>query len=37
MRYLAVILGAYLIGSSSMAFYLGKLTKLDVSKNGSGN
>lgn len=37
MRYLAVILGAYLIGSSSMAFYLGKLTKKDVSKNGSGN
>jgi glycerol-3-phosphate acyltransferase PlsY len=37
MGYLAVILGAYLIGSSSMAFYLGKLTKKDVSKNGSGN
>lgn len=37
MGYLAVILGAYLIGSSSMAFYLSKLTKKDVSKNGSGN
>lgn len=37
MKYLAVILGAYLIGSSSMAFYLGKLKRLDLSKNGSGN
>lgn len=37
MGYLAVFLGAYLIGSSSMAFYLGKLTKKDVAKNGSGN
>ena len=37
MGYLAIILGAYLLGSSSMAFYLGKLTKKDVSKNGSGN
>lgn len=37
MGYLAVILGAYLMGSSSMAFYLGKLTKKDVAKNGSGN
>lgn len=37
MGYLAVILGAYLMGSSSMAFYLGKLAKKDVRKNGSGN
>lgn len=37
MGYLVVILGAYLLGSSSMAFYLGKLTKKDVGKNGSGN
>ena len=37
MGYLAVILGAYLLGSSSMAYYLAKLTKKDVSKNGSGN
>lgn len=32
MGYLAVILGAYLLGSSSMAYYLAKLTKKDVSK-----
>lgn len=37
MGYLAVIIVAYLLGSSSMAFYLAKLTKKDVSKNGSGN
>lgn len=37
MGYLAVIICAYLLGSSSMAFYLAKLTKKDVSKNGSGN
>lgn len=37
MGYLAVILGAYLMGSSSMAYYLAKLTKKDISKNGSGN
>lgn len=37
MGYLAVILGAYILGSSSMAFYIGKLTKKDLGKNGSGN
>lgn len=37
MWYLLIALGAYIIGSSSMAFYLGKLTKKDVGKNGSGN
>lgn len=37
MGYLAVLLGAYLMGSSSMAYYLAKLTKKDVSRNGSGN
>jgi len=35
--YLAVILGAYLLGSSSMAFYFSKLAKKDVRNNGSGN
>ena len=33
MWYLLIALGAYIIGSSSMAFYLGKLTKKDVGKN----
>lgn len=37
MGYLAVILGSFLIGSSSMAFYLSKLTKKDITKSGSGN
>jgi glycerol-3-phosphate acyltransferase PlsY len=37
MGYLAVILGAYILGSSSKAFYIGKLTKKDLGKNGSGN
>lgn len=37
MWYLLIALCAYIIGSSSMAFYLGKLTKKDVGKNGSGN
>lgn len=37
MEYLLIVLGAYLLGSSSMAFYLSKLTKKDVRKSGSGN
>ena len=37
MGYLIVILGAYLLGSSSMAFYLSKLTKKDFRTGGSGN
>jgi glycerol-3-phosphate acyltransferase PlsY len=37
MGYFLVILLGYLMGCSSMAFYLGKLTKKDVGKNGSGN
>jgi glycerol-3-phosphate acyltransferase PlsY len=37
MGYLAIILGAYLMGSSSMAFYLGRMTKKNVGENGSGN
>lgn len=35
--YLAVILGAYLLGSSNMAFYLSKLAKKDMRNNGSCN
>lgn len=37
MGYLIVILSAYLLGSSSMAFYLSKLAKQDFRSNGSGN
>lgn len=37
MRYLTVILIGYLIGSSSMSYYLGKLKNINISKNGSGN
>ena len=37
MRYLIVILIGYLIGSSSMSYYLGRLNNINVSKNGSGN
>lgn len=37
MGYLIVILTSYLLGSSSMAFYLSKLKKVDARKNGSGN
>lgn len=37
MQYVFIILGAYLIGSSSMALYLSLLTKTDFRGNGSGN
>lgn len=37
MKYLLIILMAYVMGSSSMAFYLSLLTKKDVRKNGTGN
>ena len=37
MRYLIVVLIGYLIGSSSMSYYLVKLNNINVSKNGSGN
>jgi len=36
-RYLIVVLIGYLIGSSSMSYYLGKSKNINVSKNGSGN
>lgn len=37
MGYVVVIVAAYLLGSSSMAFYLSKLRKADVRGAGSGN
>ena len=37
MGYIIAVLCAYLLGSSSMAFYLSKLKKVDIRKNGSGN
>ena len=37
MGYAVVILISYVLGSSSMAFYLSKLKSVDVRKNGSGN
>ena len=37
MRYMIVILGAYLLGCSNMAVYLGKLKKVDLRAGGSGN
>jgi len=37
MGYIIVIALGYLLGSSSMAFYLSKLKSVDVRKNGSGN
>lgn len=37
MGYILVILGAYLMGCSSMALYLSKLKKVDFRAGGSGN
>lgn len=37
MLYLLVALGAYLIGSSSMALYLSLIYKKDIRKSGTGN
>ncbi len=37
MGYLFAVIGGYLFGCSSMAFYLSKLKHVDVSKEGSGN
>lgn len=37
MRYLLIILMAYLIGCSNMAIYIAKFKKVDLRKNGSGN
>lgn len=37
MQYIIVILLSYLIGSSSMSYYIGKLNGIEVNKNGSKN
>ena len=37
MYYLLIILVSYLVGTSSMSYYMGKLNGVNVSKNGSGN
>ncbi len=37
MRYLLVVLAAYLIGCSNMAFYIAKIKSVDLKKHGSGN
>jgi glycerol-3-phosphate acyltransferase PlsY len=37
MNYFLVILMGYLLGCSNMAYWLGKIKKVDVRKNGSGN
>lgn len=37
MYYLLIILAAYLLGCSNMAYYLGKLKDVDMTKAGSGN
>lgn len=37
MGYIIIVLISYLIGSSSMSYYLGRLNNINVSKKGSGN
>ena len=37
MQYILVALAAYVLGSSSMAFYLSKLKNVDIRKSGTGN
>lgn len=37
MGYIIVVLAAYLLGSSSMTYYLGRLKNVDVQSHGSGN
>lgn len=37
MQYILVVLAAYVLGSSSMAFYLSKLKHVDIRKGGTGN
>lgn len=37
MAYLILVLAAYLLGSSSMAYWLSLIKKVDIRKNGSGN
>lgn len=37
MQYVLIILGAYLLGSSNLAFYLSKRANIDARSQGSGN
>ena len=37
MKFILVLIGAYLLGSSNMALYLGKWHQVDVRTNGTGN
>ena len=37
MSYFLIVLMGYLLGCSNMAFYLGKLNRVDIQKEGSGN
>ena len=37
MAYLMIVLAAYLLGSSNMAYWLSLINKVDIRKNGSGN
>ena len=37
MDYVLIVLLAYILGSSNMAFYLAKLKKVDIRSSGSGN
>lgn len=37
MGYVIAVIAAYLLGSSSMTYYLGRLKNVDVQKHGSGN
>ncbi len=37
MSYLAIIVYSYVIGSSSMSFYLSKIHKINLKESGSGN
>lgn len=37
MEYILIILAAYFLGSSSMAYYLSKLNNVNIQREGSGN
>ena len=37
MSYVLIVLAAYLLGSSNMAYWLSLINKVDIRKNGSGN
>ena len=37
MGYLLAVLAAYLLGCSNMAYYVGKMNRVDLTKAGSGN